>query len=593
MSDHLSHLAAALTARDPDGVAGWRAGMPVGYGELAARLHAWRGALAGSAGRHYALYMEDSLEFAAALLGAWHAGKTVWLTADALPASCAALAQHVDGFLGEFPAQLAPLQPAAVPAAHAGPLPALPPLLPLDAAAAVLVVHTSGSSGAPQAIPKRLSQLSSELLVLERMFGAQLRGASVLATVSHQHIYGLLFKVLWPLCAARPLHAASAAYPEQLAGLLALRPAVLVSSPAQLARLPAHLDWCGARAQLRAVYSSGGPLPEEAAHACAGLLGTVPVEVYGSSESGGVAWRQRGAAGHGDAWHPFLNVAWRIAAEDGALEVRSPHLPPLPPLPGEGWLALADRAAAADGGRFVLLGRADRIVKVAEKRVSLDALERALSQSPLVAQARVLQDDGARGQLAGVVVLSEAGRAQLAAGGKLAMNRALRALLAPVAEAVALPRRWRYPAGLPVNAQGKTTHAALLELLAGTEPGHAAPAEARPREPLLRELERSSGSVALELTVPANLLYFDGHFPNAPVLPGVAQLDWAIGYGRSYFDLPAIFREVAALKFQQVIRPGAVVRLELQHDAAKGSVQFRYLSAAGQHASGRILFVTP
>jgi acyl-coenzyme A synthetase/AMP-(fatty) acid ligase/3-hydroxymyristoyl/3-hydroxydecanoyl-(acyl carrier protein) dehydratase len=584
MSDRLSHLAAALAARQPAGVAGWRGAAPVGYGEVTARLHAWRAMLAGCGGRHYALYMEDSLEFAAALLGAWHAGKTVWLTADVLPASCDALAQRVDGFLGDFPAHLAPLQlDGTVP----DPRP-WPALSPLDAAADVLVVHTSGSSGAPQAIPKRLSQLSSELQVLEQMFGAQLHGGAVLATVSHQHIYGLLFKVLWPLCATRPLHAASAAYPEQLAGLLALRPSILVSSPAQLARLPAHLEWRGARAQLLAVYSSGGPLPEEAAHACVGLLGVAPVEVYGSSESGGVAWRQRRAdVRHSANWLPFPNVAWRIAPDDGTLEVRSPHLASVP---GEGWLALADRVAPADGGRFTLLGRADRIVKVAEKRISLDALEGALSASPLVEQARLLQDGCRRGQLAGVVVLSTQGQAQLAAGGKLAMNRALRALLAGVAEAVALPRRWRYPASLPLNAQGKTTHAALLALF-GSAP--QAPLAERPRQPLLRELERGPGKVLLELTVPADLLYFDGHFPNAPVLPGVAQLDWAIRYGRRYFDLPPDFRDVAALKFQQVIRPGAVVHLELQHDPVKASLQFRYLSAAGQHASGRIAFVFP
>ncbi len=584
MRDALLHLMEALAARPAHAVAGWRGAQAVSCAALVERIQAWRCALAARPGRHFALYIEDSLEFAAALLGAWQAGKTVWLTADALPASCAALRARVDGFLGEFPADCAPVAaPQSPTAAIAGGAAAGA----LDGAFEALVVHTSGSTGAPQAIAKRLSQLASEVDVLEAMFGETLGSdAAVIATVSHQHIYGLLFKVLWPLCAGRPLRAESVAYPEELAALLARRPALLVSSPAHLKRLPDLAGWHDARAQLRAVFSSGGPLPEEAAHACADLLGKAPIEVYGSSETGGVAWRQRSRPAGAAAWTAFPNVEWRIG-EEGALAVRSPHLA------DAGWLPLADRAEAAADGRFELRGRADRIVKLEEKRISLDGLEAALCASPSVKEARLLLDESSqRACLAAIVVLAPEGRQQLQAEGKLAMNRSLRAVLAANAEAVALPRRWRYVHHMPVNAQGKTTHAALAALLSG-EPGDAgaaAPAPGRPTEPAWRELERGEATVRLSLTVPPDLLYFDGHFPGSPILPGVVQVDWAIARGRHYFATPPVFRDIAMLKFQQVITPGATVQLELAWDAAKGSLQFKYLSEAGQHASGRVLF---
>ncbi len=555
-------------------------------------MREWRSVLAARPGRDYALYIEDSLEFAAALLGAWQACKTVWLTADALPASCAALRARVDGFLGDFPADCAPLTaPGPAGVAETGQVLSI---RALDGAFDALVVHTSGSTGAPQAIPKRLSQMSSEVDVLEAMFGGMLGAdTAVVATVSHQHIYGLLFKVLWPLCAGRPVLADSVAYPEELAALLARRPSLLVSSPAHLKRLPELAGWLDARTRLRAVFSSGGPLPEEAAYACAELLGKAPIEVYGSSETGGVAWRQRTRASSA-AWTAFPNVAWRLE-EEGALAVRSAHLA------DDNWLQLADRAEAADDGRFELRGRADRIVKLEEKRVSLDALESALRASPLVQVARLMLDDSAaRACLAAFVVLSEAGRARLQAEGKLALNRALRALLAASAEAVALPRRWRYLEQLPVNAQGKTTHAALAALLADQPPApdDSAPqavqagcnADPRPIDPEWNEIERGESSVKLSLTVPKDLLYFDGHFPGSPILPGVVQLDWAIAHGRRYFDMPPLFRDIAMLKFQQVITPGATVQLDLAWDSAKSSLQFKYLSQAGQHASGRVLF---
>jgi acyl-coenzyme A synthetase/AMP-(fatty) acid ligase len=55
-------------------------------------------------------------------------------------------------------------------------------------------------------------------------------------------------------------------------------------------------------------------------------------------------------------------------------------------------------------GRFRLLGRADRIVKIEERRVSLDALERALREDAEVDDVRVLVLPGQREQLAAVVV---------------------------------------------------------------------------------------------------------------------------------------------------------------------------------------------
>jgi acyl-CoA synthetase (AMP-forming)/AMP-acid ligase II/3-hydroxymyristoyl/3-hydroxydecanoyl-(acyl carrier protein) dehydratase len=569
----MSDFFVRLAARAADAPAGRRGDVPVLHHALMARVRAWAALGRRSAAEQVALYHEDSLEFGAALVGAWLSGKTVWLAADTLPASCAALAGQVGAFWGQFPADHAPCAPQDGDDWHqafeAGfPGPGYP----------ALVVFTSGSTGVPVPIRKQLSQLTSELEALEIQFGAGLQGADVVATVSHQHIYGLLFRVLWPLAAGRPIHAARHEFPETLAPALAVRPCVLLASPAHLKRLPEHLDWRGARGMLRAVFSSGGMLEEGAAHHAAALLGRMPTEVYGSSETGGVAWRRRDENAD-EAWTPMPGVAWRRGA-DGLLEVQSPQAG------GDGWQLQSDRVEDAGANRFVLRGRADRIVKIEEKRVSLDAIEAALLDSGLVREARVLAcPDNASGRqvLAAFVVPGDAGRTVLEEGGKQALNARLRALLAAGTEAVALPRRWRYLDALPVNAQGKTTQAQLLALLDG------AAADARPRYPALRVLEQAPARVLLELTVPADLLYFDGHFTVAPVLPGVVQVDWALHYGRAHFGLDGSFGGINALKFQQMIRPEQPVRLELVHDGAKGSLNFRYFSDAGVHASGRIV----
>jgi acyl-CoA synthetase (AMP-forming)/AMP-acid ligase II/3-hydroxymyristoyl/3-hydroxydecanoyl-(acyl carrier protein) dehydratase len=555
---------------------GWRAGKTVSRDAFLASVHAWKILLAQTPGQKFALFYSDSIEFAAALFGAWQAGKTVYLSADTLPATCAMLRLSVDGFIGEFPQEYSPLlTPHAT--VNAEPL----HFHSLSPDFAGLVVHTSGSTGTAQAIPKKLSQLAAEVSTLEALFGDRLQSADIVATVSHQHIYGLLFKVLWPLTAGRAIHAQSIAYPEELAELLGQRDCVLVSSPAHLKRLPDTPIWGKTASHLRAVFSSGGPLPFEAAQSAKKLLGHEPIEIYGSSETGGIAWRHRKQAAD-ESWAPLPGVSWRINPEQGVLEVCSAHLP------DQLWFGLSDRASIVDADHFRLLGRADRIVKIEEKRVSLDTIENQLLASPLVKDALVIvidEQDEHRQRIAAFVVLSDQGHYKLAELGKLALNRVLRDALSSCVEPVALPRSWRYLDALPINAQGKTTHAALMALLDMSTKNNQ-----RPTLPRQRLIKKEDNRVVFELTVPSDLFYFEGHFPNIPILAGVVQVDWAIAYGRQHFDIPPLFRSIHALKFQRVIQPEKPIELELVYEPKKASLSFTYSSSAGQHAGGRLQF---
>jgi acyl-CoA synthetase (AMP-forming)/AMP-acid ligase II len=410
-------------------------GQAVSHPQFRNRVQGWQQAFAGTPGRDWALYFDDTLDFAAALLGAWHADKRVFLGGDNLPATLDSLGPRVAGFAGDVPSRYAPLQPDSDPDASA-------PLLALDEDALELVVFTSGSTGAPTAIGKYLRQLTREVDALQAAFGEQLEGAQIHGTVSHQHIYGLLFRVLWPLVAGRAI-LPRRFFHEDLISALAQQDSVLVATPAHLKRLPEQLDWPSLGGRLRAVFSSGGPLPTDAALQARALLGVAPTEVFGSSETGGIAWRQWSA--EQPQWHPLPGVSWRI--DDGCLSVSSPHLAEA------GWWQTQDRVEADAGRSFRLLGRADRIVKIEERRVSLDALEQQLCAHPAVQEARVLVLPGAREQLAAVVVPRVAGVAQWDDAERRRQAQALGAHLAQSHDAVTRPRRWRF-----VDARFRSTN---------------------------------------------------------------------------------------------------------------------------------------
>jgi hypothetical protein len=46
---------------------------------------------------------------------------------------------------------------------------------------------------------------------------------------------------------------------------------------------------------------------------------------------------------------------------------------------------------------------------------------------------------------------------------------------------------------------------------------------------------RDAASATLRMTLDPALRPFQGHFPQAAILPGVAQLDWAVRFGRQAF----------------------------------------------------------
>jgi len=526
-----------------------------------ARVARWRHAFAGEAGRRWALWEEDAAEFAAALFGAWHAGVSVVLPGDARPATLSALRASLDGIAGSLPDARRPDD--APPASYTWE--------PLSPDATQVTLFTSGSTGDPVALPKRLAQLEAEVHALESAFGHLLpAGSRLLTTVSHQHIYGLLFCVLWPLASGRLLAAPRLSYHEEIAQACATGPAYLVSSPAHLRRLPAHLDWSGATRHLGAVFSSGGPLPPDAGAAVLDLLGQSAIEVYGSSETGGIAWRQ--ADRHGARWTPLPGVQWRLEA--GFLAVRSGHLPT------QDWHRCADRAEPAGGDAFTLAGRADRIVKIEEKRVSLSQVEQTLSRSPLLRDARTLVLDLAIGQrLGAVAVLSDAGRAMLAAEGRTALASALRETLSQTVDALAVPRRWAFPEIMPCNAQGKTTEQMLREQFRRTLPA-------------AQWLSRTPAQAVAMLDVDAGLAAFDGHFAQVPILPGVAQVDWAARLAAQVLPVPGPdrFLRLDALKFLQIIRPGCKIRLELDWHAERQMLAFTLSSDSGRHATGRIVY---
>lgn len=409
-------------------------------------------ALAARPERRWALVCEDSVWFAAGLMAITGNGRTVVL--PQAPQAGSLAGAGVDAVLTDRPESF-PGYPLLA-ATEASSSASAAPRFPDDAAR--IEFYTSGSSGAPKCVPKAYAQLRLEVEALERQWGALLGDAVMAGTVPHYHLYGLLFRILWPLLSGRALLSSMCLQPAALQAAAVRGDCAIVSSPAFLGRIADYGD-LPAASKVRVVFSSGAPLPDDAARKLKESWGHEAIEVYGSTETGGIAWRVWSAPEDRSLWRPIVGVVTELREEAAGerLWVKSGCT-----WQGD-WAPTGDLARRREGG-FELLGRADDVVKFEDKRVSLGEMRARLLAHAWVADARLLLLQGRRSFIGAVVILNAAGREALAVSGKVKVNDALRDWLRGSYEALLVPRKWRYVDALPDNDMGKIERVRLQRL---------------------------------------------------------------------------------------------------------------------------------
>jgi|TARA_R100000005_G_C4998799_1_gene205457 3-hydroxymyristoyl/3-hydroxydecanoyl-(acyl carrier protein) dehydratase len=99
---------------------------------------------------------------------------------------------------------------------------------------------------------------------------------------------------------------------------------------------------------------------------------------------------------------------------------------------------------------------------------------------------------------------------------------------------------------------------------------------ASPTEPRLTIVRQDGDSIDLTFTVTEDLFQLQGHFPGEPVLPGVAQVDWAVKFARHYLGMTGEITRLGQLKFSQLIVGGSHIRLNLDWRREAGRLYFTY-----------------
>ncbi|MCI6529688.1 MAG: AMP-binding protein [Mesosutterella sp.] len=379
-----------------------------------------------------AVQSQGAADFLASFAAILCAGRTPVLPGSRRPDD-AALGGSADAVLGRGPRGSLPrIDPADSLAAGPSVLPPVPP-------EAGFVLYTSGSSGTPKEVRKSVGQMDREAEITSALFASRLEGLVFAGTVDPLHMYGLSFLIWLPMALGLPVLARRLEVPEDLAGLTF--PSALVTTPTFLH----YLEPAPEGPDIRFLLTAGGPLSAGDAGRARSSLGLWADEIYGSTELGAIASR-RSCDSPG-----LARLLPGIAFADAARAIISTPLVP------EGRAQLDDLIEPLGGSSFRLIGRRDQIVKVAEHRVSLGEVERAVQLDGREVRALLVVRNG-RAAIGLVVSGYPAG--PLPGATAAALRRRLLARL-PLP---AVPRFFRGCPRLPRNAQGKVERERLLEL---------------------------------------------------------------------------------------------------------------------------------
>jgi len=110
--------------------------------------------------------------------------------------------------------------------------------------------------------------------------------------------------------------------------------------------------------------------------------------------------------------------------------------------------------------------------------------------------------------------------------------------------------------------------------------------------PTLLGRRDEAGGIELEIEVPADSRWFEGHFPGFAILPGVVQIGWAAHFGHALCGFGPGVRAMEHIKFKRPILPGARLSLSLKPDPAGNRLRYEYREADQICSSGSLHYIS-
>ena len=399
--------------------------------------------------------------------------------------------------------------------------------------------YTSGSTSKPKIFKKSINNLLYEARDNKEEFKIKENNLEFITTTILQHLFSLTFFLMFPLVNIDKnyiINTNKIYYPDNID----TDNSVLVSTPVFLETIK-KFD-INLINPPKYIISAGSKLDNDIFSYLEKYSNII--EIYGSTETGVVAHKTKS----NENLIIFKNV--KVNKSGDKTIVKSAYFP-------EDFIEINDELEIK-GSELFFKKRKDNVLKIYDKRIYSDEIEEILNKNENILKSYCFKCDE---KLACFAVLSEAGKEYLIKYGISRLKTVLKKYLKGKFDIV--PQKWRFGDTMPVNIRGKINKEYIEELF-----------NINFSFPVVLDRKMSEDLMEFKLFIDKSSNFFDGHFPEFPIVPGVAQLYLAEFFIKHYLSSEIHFEQIKKIKFSNIIKPDSIVYLKLEKN--NGNIKFEY-----------------
>lgn len=415
---------------------------------------------------------------------------------------------------------------------------------PIDSHKVCINFFTSGSTSKPKMITKTLTNTISEAEDIFVDFLSEYKNPLwVLTSTKSQHMFPFVFYFILPLvyCGELFIDTTDVCYPDDAD----FKDSVFVSTPSFLEKFEKY----NVKNEYSpyVIFTAGAKIKDSV---CKYLeQESTVIDIYGSTETGTVGFKRHSS----EKALTCMKSVEIEPDENSQIVVKSPYFM-------ETSRTLGDIVNIVDKKSFILMNRADRILKIQEKRISAPEVEEIVQKNSFVQECFCFKSAE---KLACAVALSKEGIDFFFENGfcYTKITSYLKNYLNGKVEIV--PQKWKFLYEIPRTVTGKIDKVKIEQIFATNV-----------SMPFVFDVKKDSDYVEYGVVFPKSCNFFEGHFTNFPVLPGVVQLFFANYFAQEAFGLKVSTESVKKIKFSKIIKPDE--KLALIFEKKGNSITYTY-----------------
>lgn len=409
--------------------------------------------------------------------------------------------------------------------------------------------YTSGTTGNSKIINKSLNNLIKEGQDIGEFFGLTDKNLTVVSSTSMSHLFGLTFHLMMPFCNGLKVGTKSISYPENICE----DNLIFVSSPSFLSSILKHnLEFI---IPPKYIISAGSKLEDKVFEHLENK--SKVIEIYGSTETGVIAYKTHYSA-------PFTVFdSVKINVYDDCAEIISDYS-------YEHCVKINDKIEIKNDKLFIK-NRTDRLLKIYEKRVSAPALENKIKESEFIDDCYVFKNGE---KPVCICALSDKGKEFIIKNSPLKMTKFMKSFVREYFEII--PQKWKYIDEIPMTNSGKINKKNIEKIF-----------NINSSLPIILDRKINHNEIIYKIFFNKNCNFFEGHFPEFKLVPGVVQLYLAKEIANAHYDLELGQGQWKKIKFSNIIEPDKIINLKLEKD--EKYLLYEYFDDEKKYSSGTFL----